>query len=237
MKKRLTLTALIAVLLLTLSVPQISLAQTRGTCPEGTILVAHFDWDDVTSSWVLDRGYRGDVTIVAGSNSREGSWKAVTYMTWVIAKAGNSYRYYEYPHGAFEGNFSAADKDISMLEFCTPATPVTLVSFDANVESGAVNLTWVTGTETDNAGFNLYRGTSAVGPWTRINAALIPAQGDPVSGGSYSLFDTPGYGTFFYQLEDVDYYGTGIRHGPATVTVTAPFRRLIRRPALPAAWR
>jgi hypothetical protein len=71
------------------------------------------------------------------------------------------------------------------------------------------------------------------GPWTQLNEALIPAQGDPVSGASYSFLDTPDYGTFYYQLEDVDYHGVSTLHGPVKVTVARPLRRPLYRPTLP----
>jgi hypothetical protein len=88
-------------------------------------------------------------------------------------------------------------------------TAVDLVSF--TVEPGVAGTaisTWETATEIDNAGFNLYRASSLDGPWDKINGALIAAKGDPVSGANYTFVDTPGYGTtFYYRLEDVDYFG------------------------------
>ena len=110
---------------------------------------------------------------------------------------------------------------------------IDLASFTAQAGAGGVTLAWETGTELDNAGFNLYRATSADGPYTQINDALIAAEGDPVSGASYSFVDAPGYGTFYYQLEDVDYNGVSTMHGPVKVTVARPFRRPLYRPRLP----
>jgi hypothetical protein len=137
------------------------------------------------------------------------------------------------------GYISAADfpdppgRDISNVQFCGTVTAVNLISFDAQAGAAGVALNWETGTEVDNAGFNLYRGVSANGPWTKVNETLVVAKGDPVSGASYSFVDTPGYGTFYYQLEDVDYYGVGTLHGPAKATVASPFRRPLHRPTLP----
>jgi hypothetical protein len=58
------------------------------------------------------------------------------------------------------------------------------------------------------------------GPYTKINDALIPAQGDPVSGASYSYIDTNVVkgSTYYYQLEDVDIYGVSIFHKPVSAT-------------------
>jgi len=85
--------------------------------------------------------------------------------------------------------------------------------------SSRVRLVWQTGSEVDNAGFNLYRASSAGGPYTRINQALIAANGDPVSGAGYSYSDTPGNGTFFYKLEDVDIHDVSTLHGPVIAHV------------------
>ena len=59
------------------------------------------------------------------------------------------------------------------------------------------------------------------------------AQSSGVSGASYSFVDNPGYGVFFYQLEDVDYYGVSTVHGPVKVSLVPPFRRPLHRPTLP----
>ena len=67
----------------------------------------------------------------------------------------------------------------------------------------------------------------------RRNGALIAAQGDAVAGASYSYVDTPGYGTFYYKLEDMDYNGVSELHGPITATLAAPFRRPQHRPIAP----
>jgi len=115
---------------------------------------------------------------------------------------------------------------------CEP-TAITLASFSAQVDAVGVTLTWETATEVDNAGFNLYRALLQDGPWTKINSALIAAQGDPVSGGSYSFLDTPDHGTFYYKLEDVDYHGMGTLHGPVKATVARPLCRPLYRPTPP----
>ena len=100
------------------------------------------------------------------------------------------------------------------------ATAVTLAYFTAEAgDDGVVTLLWETATEVDNAGFNIYRARLKDGIYKKINDTLIPAQGDAVSGASYSYIDTPGNGTFYYKLEDVDYYGVSTIHGPEKVRV------------------
>ena len=114
-----------------------------------------------------------------------------------------------------------------------PPEAIDLASFTAEAGTGGVTLAWETGTEVDNASFNLYRTMVEDGPYTKINDALIAAEGDAVSGTSSSFLDTPDYGTFYYKLEDVDYYGVSTLHGPVKATVAHPFRRPLYRSTLP----
>lgn len=77
-------------------------------------------------------------------------------------------------------------------------------------------VTWETASEVNTAGFNVYRGPSAEGPWTRANTALIPPSSDPVRGGQYEFRDTsanPGE-TYFYLLEEIELNGASTRYPP-----------------------
>ncbi|MCG3209543.1 MAG: hypothetical protein FOGNACKC_03170 [Anaerolineae bacterium] len=96
-------------------------------------------------------------------------------------------------------------------------TAITLASFAAVQGSGGVTVTWQTGTEIDNAGFNLHRATSPAGPYTRVNPAIIPAKGEAVSGASYTYFDaaaTEANTVYYYKLEDIDTSGISTFRGP-----------------------
>jgi hypothetical protein len=114
-------------------------------------------------------------------------------------------------------------------------TAVSLAAFQATPGRGQVQLSWRTGTETSNAGFNLYRAASLSGPRVKVNSLLVAAQGNEVSGASYGLLDVPGYGSFYYWLEDVDTSGTSTLHGPVTASVRFPFLRPSYRPVAPSA--
>ncbi len=109
--------------------------------------------------------------------------------------------------------------DIGAFEKEEP-TAITLLSFTAHPAVDHVTLAWQTGTETNNAGFNLHRATSAAGPYTRLNDALIPAEGDELSGTSYAYTDADVVKgvTYYYKLEDVDIHGVSTFHGPVTAT-------------------
>ena len=154
------------------------------------------------------------------------------------------------PSGAGPGSGDAVSSNVDFSSWLTgPAQPqgenpclpegptaITLASFTAQAGAGGVTLAWETATEVDNAGFNLYRAMVEDGPYTQINDGLIAAEGDPVSGASYSFADTPDYGTFYYKLEDVDYNGVSTLHGPIRITLARPLRRPLSRPTLPALW-
>jgi hypothetical protein len=103
-------------------------------------------------------------------------------------------------------------------------TAVRLMSFEATGADGAVDLSWRTGSELHNLGFNLYRSLSGSGPWTRITSSLIPGLGSSPVGASYSWRDgglTNGT-RYFYRLEDVDSHSGSTFHGPVSAVPSAP---------------
>jgi hypothetical protein len=115
-----------------------------------------------------------------------------------------------------------------------PPTAVKLASFAAHSSAlGEVSLTWETASEYDNAGFNVYRGRSPAGPFVKVNSSLIAAKGNATSGAVYSFVDAAGYGTFYYKLEDIDYFGASATHSPLEITMISPFRRPVFRPMYP----
>lgn len=114
-----------------------------------------------------------------------------------------------------------------------PGTAINLDAFGAKASRGKVALKWATGAEIDNAGFNLYRASSPDGQRVQVNGGLLSAQAGAANGASYQLMDTPGYGTFYYWLEDVSTGGKATLHGPVKVTLAPAFRVPIYRPVLP----
>jgi hypothetical protein len=137
--------------------------------------------------------------------------------------------------GSFSVTFTVDPNEMvtcTFLNIFEKPTAVDLASLGAQAGPEGVVVAWETNAEIDNAGFNVYRGTSLTGPWVQINDELIVAQGG-TGGGSYSVVDTPGYGTFYYQLEDVDYNGIATMHGPAPVELGSAIRAPWFRPLLP----
>ena len=62
-------------------------------------------------------------------------------------------------------------------------TYIELASFEAKARGRNILITWETGTEIDNAGFDLYRAEAGdrMTP-VKINDRLIPAKGSPAAG-------------------------------------------------------
>ncbi|NLE74472.1 MAG: hypothetical protein GX604_07590 [Actinobacteria bacterium] len=118
----------------------------------------------------------------------------------------------------YDGNYNGSylptglvvNGEVEDYHFAQP-TAVELLSFTATAERKAIVLTWETASETDNAGFNLYRARKVDGERTRINTALIPTLVPPGSnyGAIYAYPDTTftGNRNFYYWLEIVDIYG------------------------------
>jgi fibronectin type 3 domain-containing protein len=103
----------------------------------------------------------------------------------------------------------------------TTAVPtlIDLVRFEANRKLGRIFLQWETASEVDNMVFNIYRAESAEGEYTKINGALIPAEGSATEGANYQYIDKTAKAgkTYYYKLEDVDNAGNSTFHGPVSV--------------------
>jgi len=160
---------------------------------------------------------------------------AVAGVDWLISEQRPNGSWYwegrnEYPEE--EGEILTA---IALAVGQEDPTAVTLASFTAQTRgAGRVALAWETAAEVDNAGFNICRSTSVDGPFVKINATFIGAEGDPVSGAGYTFLDDglpPG--TYYYKLEDVDTDGVVTLHGPVSATVMPHLRRPSYRPTLP----
>ena len=112
-------------------------------------------------------------------------------------------------------------------------TAITLASFNIEANDGRAMVMWETGTEIDNAGFNLYRAASEDGPWVKVNQSLIAAEGDPISGAAYTFVDRPGRGAFYYRLEDIDLSGETTLHTPVMAQLGPMVRTPWFKPTLP----
>ncbi len=124
-----------------------------------------------------------------------------------------------------------ADGEVEDYTWYFSPLAVELAGFSAEASAEGVTLAWETVSETDNAGFNVYRATGGSvgeGPqqeWTQVNEMLIPAATPgSAQGNVYTWTDatatTPG--TYWYMLEDVDLDGSTTQHEPVSVTVVEP---------------
>jgi hypothetical protein len=117
------------------------------------------------------------------------------------------------------GYVQLASSSIFVYENTSP-TAINLSSFAAVPKNHRVIVEWETESETDNAGFNIYRAESQDGEYIKINADLIPVKGSAMQGASYTYIDTmlKNGMPYYYKLEDVDLNGKSTFHGPVTAT-------------------
>jgi hypothetical protein len=102
-----------------------------------------------------------------------------------------------------------------------PPTVIDLVRFEAKGKLARIFLKWETASESDTAGFNIYRSESPEGPFddnSKINSALIPAKGSVTEGAAYKFVDwkVEKNKTYYYKLGDVDISGKLEQHGPVS---------------------
>ncbi len=125
---------------------------------------------------------------------------------------------------AYQGTHSTpptpVEVQIDFFRVETLPTAIKLVSFEAIPSLHKIILTWKTATETDNAGFHLWRAEAGTENYVQITESLIPGEGTDISGASYEYTDadvTAGK-SYSYKLEDIDLNGTSTFHGPVTAT-------------------
>jgi hypothetical protein len=199
----------------------VSVNSSDGTCTNCR-LGFWFDWNN--DGDLDDPGESYNVPISYGSNQTvnfdipEPTVGSKVYLRNVYAR----FRLYDQYAGSPSPIGLVLNGEVEDYFFQNNPTAVELLSFTATGTKGAIVLDWETATEVNNAGFNLYRGTRADRPRTKLNAELIPSNvypGSPI-GTRYQYTDTalkPRV-TYYYWLEDVDIYGVATLHGPARAT-------------------
>ena len=94
--------------------------------------------------------------------------------------------------------------------------PVQLSSFRAaRTEQGAL-IQWTTGSELENAGFNVLRSETKTGTFTVVTPRMLPGAGTTAERSSYQYVDTTAKENvaYYYRLEEVSY--AGVRQSLAT---------------------
>ena len=102
--------------------------------------------------------------------------------------------------------------------------PVELISFNASVVNGNVELSWMTITETNNSGFEIEKASSLMMPapqWEVIGYA--EGEGTTTEPQSYSYVDkNTSIGSFVYRLKQIDFDGTSSYSNIVEIEIAAP---------------
>ena len=117
-----------------------------------------------------------------------------------------------------DGGFS--DAIVLKVGGLAEPTLIRLSSFNVMPGNGQVVISWTTGAEIDNYGFNILRASSPNGSFKPVNPSIIFAKGISPGGASYSFVDTSvkDRTTYYYRLMDIDTQGAKTAHNvvPAT---------------------
>ena len=196
------------------------------------ILIGAFGDDD-------GGGYAGQTYLILGtsgadwgmdhdlSNPDASFWgeDAGDYSAYSVSGAGdvNGDGYDDFLIGApYDNDGGSSAGQVYLLSGDGVGLAVELASFEGHAAGDRIVLTWVTGTELDNLGFNVYREHGE--DRTQVNTRVIYATGDATSGGRYTFTDRdvrPG-AMYSYYLEEIALDGRSTRHGPISVTVPTP---------------
>jgi hypothetical protein len=144
-------------------------------------------------------------------------WTVEVHITFVLGDYTNSVT-----ASTVTGEGSNTHSNTASSGDCTP-TAVELKSFTAARAKNSILLTWVTASEVDNLGFNLYRAAALGEARVKLNASLVPAMLGSQSGAvyTYSDMDLLSSGTYYYWLEVVNIHGARQLIGPEMIKVLA----------------
>ncbi|HNP72925.1 MAG TPA: DUF11 domain-containing protein [Kouleothrix sp.] len=119
------------------------------------------------------------------------------------------------------GNNNPAEDDQASVTTPVAPTAVVLSSFTATRKPGGVLLAWVTSSEVNSWGFDLYRSADGVRAHaTRVTTETIVAQGRGQGGASYSWLDTTAApdAAATYWLVETESGGDTHDYGPVTLS-------------------
>ncbi len=170
-----------------------------GTCSSGsyTAVGSDTDWQMVDSAYFVDGAATSNVasglTDPTSYSFTAGQLKDTSDTTGGISLPVSNFSELEFSIQATTSATSGGDYCFRLYNATTGTvlntytnyatakingvTAIRLLSFDATGSGDAVKVSWSTGQEVENKGFNLYRGGSLSGPWVKLNAGLIPSDG------------------------------------------------------------
>ncbi len=101
-------------------------------------------------------------------------------------------------------------------------TNIVLSSFTAVVDQKNIILNWVTETEPNNAGFNVFRSRQENSGYAQLNLSLIPSQGNAFTGSSYTYLDVVDeFGIYYYKLQAISLQDVRTFYGSIVVSATS----------------
>jgi hypothetical protein len=106
--------------------------------------------------------------------------------------------------GTSTGNVQYDEIRVSSTWDIVAQLPVELVSFNASVVNGAVELNWQTASELNNSGFNVER-RGGNGEWTTLG--FVRGNGTTTEAKSYRFVDATAAGAVQYRLKQIDFDG------------------------------
>jgi hypothetical protein len=134
-------------------------------------------------------------------------------------------------NGNFDEVVDYVDRDVS---FGVQVLAVTLSSFTATPDAGTseVTLKWITESEINNLGFDIYRSESLDGEYVKINSSLIKGAGTDASRHHYKFVDdTVEVGkTYYYYIMDIDYGGNTDKTSIIKVVIANQFGKRLGKP-------
>lgn len=126
-------------------------------------------------------------------------------------------------HVTFDLNLSDRDASTEIILSGDNPLPVTLSSFTAAFISDLPIINWVTQSETDNIGWNIYRSSSYnFGQAFMLNLETIPGNGTTSQPSFYSFIDEYEVFesfTYWYWLESISGSGETESYGPVSLTI------------------
>jgi len=138
MKKGIVLLAVVVLLVLLATV---AWADGVCPCPENTELVAKFEWNGDTGTYIFEKPKGNEDVVSIVGDATGGTWTSTIPIAAVVLKGGPGCHTYSYDPAATAGNFSKNDlpdnpggqrPNISNVQFCeAKPTAVRLVHFDA----------------------------------------------------------------------------------------------------------
>ena len=194
------------------------------------------DWDEYSVTWNTMPGFLGGTYTFWGWEPGTtgyipiGAFEALDYVC-NQSQSDPAYGFYILPlHGLYPDDCGGMDAETigfrafelndecASFVWITYITDVELSEFTATGYNGKVVIRWATSSETDNAGWNIYRAVGKSGEYAKINESMIaPYQF------SYEYIDSDVEGGvhYCYKLEAVDLSGATEEFGPVCATPKA----------------